>query len=1057
MAMTQIALSLLGPVEITWAEGQPPRFRSPTAVALLGYLVAEARPMSRDALTALFWPDQPHSQARGELRRILHNLSAILPDCILAMRQSVRFEATDKCQVDTTVVRESNNRGDLLSLKRVAALYRGEFLEGLYLDNCPEFETWLLAMREYWHQQMVRALHTITIRLADQGEYEQGLDFALQLLILEPWREEAHRQVMWLLAHRGQLSAALQQYEQCKDILAKELSVSPAEATIALYESIKSARGLPAHNIPSQPTPFIGRAEELAALKHRLADPACRLLTITGMGGVGKSRLALEAARLVAVRDLRFFLHGVILVPLAGVDGQDLISAIGVGLGIAFSGQQSAKRQLLTYLRDMELLLVLDNYEHLLPETTLLSSILGEAPAVKLLITSRERLNLKEEWLFEVDGLPYPEQEIIELDELDTHSYAAVDLFVACAQRVRPSFSLEMVGQEVAAICCRVQGLPLALELSAARLASMTAADVLVELEHGTRILATDMRNLSPRHTSLRAAFDASWRGLSAGEQKVLSRLSLFRAGFTGDAASEVAGATVAVLGSLSNKSLIRLMPAGRYKMHELLRQYAAAKLGAEPEAETDARERYAVYYGALLREHERRLLETQQIEALNELTPEQDNVRRAWRWLVQHERVQVLETALWTLFAFYFLRGQLVEGLGLIEETLAGVVQLEGRGTQGKRLRARLSLLKGFFLNWVGQLVEARRLLEDALNRLYQVGSGQDVGFALFILGRTLIDLGESRGISYLEKGVSTVRSTGPLWLEGLLAAWLAECLSLEEDEQTSIRAGQLVLRAVSIGLQLNNPWVLCNAFLSDGRLAIHYGEYQRAERACEKALVAAQSINNCWMIGLALADLGRATYWQGKFARARAYFYDSGLYFRRMGAKRAEAIMINYLGETARVTGEADQALTHYQQSIVLHEEVGNLQGTYWVACNMGHALLRQLHLKSAIGYFRYSLAGLVDTNDEKLAGMILTGLAGILNARGQPEVAAKLGGAAAARFVTVPRALEPADNQDWERILAEIKDGLEEEAFVAAWKAGQALSLGEAFAMVVQGEDA
>ncbi|MCP4288070.1 MAG: AAA family ATPase [Gammaproteobacteria bacterium] len=244
-----------------------------------------------------------------------------------------------------------------------------------------------------------------------------------------------------------------------------------------MYERIKDSRAIPAHNLPPPPTPFIGREEELAKLRRYLANPDCRLLTVSGLGGIGKSRLALQAAGSVAAETARFFLHGVWFISLVGVESAELlVSAIANALNLAFHGQTPAKTQLLNYLREKEMLLLLDNYEHLLPQTGLLSRILVQAPAVKLLVTSRQRLNLREEWLFELEGLPYPIGDEAGVDREQLQTFSAVRLFESSARRAHRYVPLAEVRQDVIRVCQLVGGLPLALELAASRLRTLTCA-----------------------------------------------------------------------------------------------------------------------------------------------------------------------------------------------------------------------------------------------------------------------------------------------------------------------------------------------------------------------------------------------------------------------------------------------------------------------------------------------------------------------------------------------------------------------------------------------------
>ncbi|MFQ5857826.1 MAG: BTAD domain-containing putative transcriptional regulator [Anaerolineae bacterium] len=392
-------LRLLGPAQVE-REGAPVQgFESRKALALLCYLATHDHPVSRSHLADLFWPGKPEPRARGNLRRVLHNLHTRLPGCLQTDRHTVQFQRRDTTWLDIAAFDERVAQGDAGSLAAAVELYRGDFLDGLYLDGCPEFEGWLVTEREVWRQRVSGVLQQLSEDHTYRGEYRPAMHFASRLLALDPWREEAHRQMMLLLARSGQRSAALAQYETCRQMLADELGVAPSEETVALYERIRSA---PAHrhNLPAQPTAFIGREEELAALAQRLADPACRLVTVVGPGGMGKTRLALQTA----AHQVDAFLHGVYFVRLAPVSSvEHLVPAIAEAVGFTFSGAEEPRVQLLNHLREQELLLVLDNFEHLLlrPETLgdaqhrpvegagtgLVVDILREAPAVKLLVT----------------------------------------------------------------------------------------------------------------------------------------------------------------------------------------------------------------------------------------------------------------------------------------------------------------------------------------------------------------------------------------------------------------------------------------------------------------------------------------------------------------------------------------------------------------------------------------------------------------------------------------------------------------------------------------------
>jgi predicted ATPase len=323
------------------------------------------------------------------------------------------------------------------------------------------------------------------------------------------------------------------------------------------------------HNLPAQRTSFIGRADEIADLTALLDDPECSLLTLVGPGGIGKTRLAIEVAR----QKIDDFRDGVYFVPLAPVaDVENVPLAVLESLSYQFQqGSHGARQDVLSLLSEKHLLLVMDNFEHLLDGAGLITDILNTAPAVKILVTSREALNLQEEWVRTLTGVSYPTDG--SLDRLE--DYCAVQLFLDRARRMRGHFSIEADPANIARICALTEGMPLALELAAGWLNTLTPADIVTEIEHNLDILSTRSRDVAERHRSMRAVFCHSWCLLSPEEKTVFQRLSLFRGGFTREAAAEVASASLDVLAALVAKSLLTLSATGRYTIHELLRQYA--------------------------------------------------------------------------------------------------------------------------------------------------------------------------------------------------------------------------------------------------------------------------------------------------------------------------------------------------------------------------------------------------------------------------------------------------------------------------------------------------
>ncbi|RIK35383.1 MAG: hypothetical protein DCC55_30465 [Chloroflexi bacterium] len=982
--MPHLAISCIGPFQAA-LDGEPlTRFHSVKGQCLLAYLALEAdelgpRAHPREKLAMLLWPLDNETSARASLRQTLYELRKQLGDSdtsptpfLLVTRQTVQFNPASDHTLDAADFLAAIRDG---KLEGAAALYRGELLAGLSCESEP-FEEWLRQSRGRFHNLAVDACFKLTDRALRQGDLAQARTYAQHQLTLEPWREEAHRQLMTALALSGERSAALAQYETCRRILADELGVEPDEETTALFEQIKAGklRGersapLPTspgfgvssaerlgeepparlasqqtvrHNLPPQPTPFIGRQNDLAQISGRLADPACRLLTIVGPGGMGKTRLAIQAAQ--AILDFRFgildaaatpsdtpksgapagpqtpkFEGGVYFVALAGVASADhLVSTIAAALDFTFYGSADPKTQLLDHLRSRSMLLVLDNFEHLLDGAELVSEILGASPASKVLATSREPLNLREEWLHPLAGMSFPLEET-STDPLE--SYSAVQFFVQCARQMQPGFDLAADATEVVRICRLVEGMPLGIELATTWLKLFPCAQIAREVEQSLDFLATSLRNIPARHRNIRAVFEHSWQLLSEAEQNVLQRLALFHGGFDHTAAQHVAGATFPFLVALAEKSLIQVAPGERYQIHELLRQFAEEKLAEQPQAQVQVQDRHSTYFLTFLNRQEARLKGSEQAAALLAIEADIENIRRAWQWAVTHQKIEEIDRALESLYVFYLIKCWFKEGMMAFEQAATALAMDEPAGKQGV-LWGKLLARQASLWSWLGSHVGASSsrasielLNHQSLTILNQLGAREETGLALSGIGGQLSRVGRfDQVLQMFEQSLAVFTEQSDHW--GMSRA-------LHDLGFTCYAAGRYEAafdyfqRGITICHESGNLKTLGDLLNMVGEVHKVLGAYDAGRQATQKALAARTMIGEKRGIAWSLQLLGELAWLTGDNETAEQRLLESLALFREIEVTTAAAAA-NILGEVAAGRGDYAQAKAYFHMSI-------------------------------------------------------------------------------------------------------------------------------------------
>lgn len=723
------------------------------------------------------------------------------------------------------------------------------------------------------------------------------------------------------------------------------------DLTLQEFPALRSLSARP-HNLPPQTSPFVGREEELANIGRLLEDPACRLLTLVGPGGTGKTRLALQAA----AEKIEAFSHGVYFVSLDSVRTvESLPFVIADMIKFTFYSRENPEVQLLNYLREKEMLLLLDNFEHLLEGTALLASILQQAPKVKFLVTSRERLNLQEEWGLDLQGLQLPKEGSV--DGLENSS--AVQFFVQSAQRVQAGFSLvEEDKPHVLRICQLVEGMPLGIELAAAWIRMLPCREIAREIEQNLDFLATKLRNVQERHRSIRAVFEHSWKLLSEPERDAFRKLSVFQGGFNREVAQQVAGTSLPALSALIDKSLLRVSPKGRHIAHELLRQYAEEKLQEDPTLQEQIYDKHCTYYAEFLDQREEDLKKAEQKEALEAIHEEFENVQASWNWAVDHAKTEALDKALSSFHLFYDRRSRFQEGVADFEKAIAA---LRGRGESTGSAREKITLGKllsrqGLLCHRLGRYERARSLLEESLPLVSQGGDLGERALSLNNLGSVAESLGNySEAKTLYQESFTLRREIGDRWAMALsinnlgnLAYRLGEFLEARKLYQESLAIKREIGEQKGTAPSLNNL----------GNVATVLGEYEEAKQFYQESIAIKRELGDQWGLSLSLNNLGQVLDALKEYSQAQALYQESLAISREIGDRKGVASSLSNLGNAASGLGEYAQAKKLYEESLALRKEIGDRLWMAYTLASLGEVAMDMADRSAAQSYLREAL---------------------------------------------------------------------------------------------------
>lgn len=1005
----ELRLTLLGGARITRGDEPLRGFLTAKVQALLCYLAVTGRPHAREALATLLWGDMPQDRASHSLRQALSNLQKLAGPHVAVTRQTVAFDPSQPYTLDTEAfaaqiaTAESASIGAARHLRAAVDLYGGDFLAGFSVRDAPDFDDWVSDQRDQMRQRVLGAIPRLVALLRERGDYAEAAVYLRRMLALDPWREDAHRQLMLILAYQGRRAAAIAQYETCRRVLADALGEEPAAATTALYQRIKAgaikapAIAIPPNNLPIAPTPIIGREGEIERIAVLLDDPARRLVTLAGPGGIGKTRLATQ----VAAELVREFEDGAFFIPLAPVrEPRLLLSTIARALGIEDVPRQPLLDHLTVALREKRMLLVVDNFEQLIPAAPQLAQVLEACPHLRLLVTSRTSLRLRAERVYEVPPLALPPPGAAVRPE-DVLQAPAAAMFVEWARAIQPDFALDApTARMVAALCIHLEGLPLSIELAAARLRTMPLPALLDRLGARLDVLVSGPRDLPPRQQALRNTIAWSYDLLSQPLQRLFRQLAVFVGGCTLEAVAAVCdapreedGSAVsrdaleAALAALAESSLLRREErpgdAVRYRMLETIREYAEKRLRAAAADDAEVRLRHATYFAGMAEEAIPRLRGPEQKAWLDCLEAEHGNVRAALAWARRSDHVELGLRMAARLWLFWQLRGYGGEGRRWLGDLLA-------RGPQAPvapAVRAEALRAAGVLAFQQGDLAAAATLCEQSLALYSQLGDQDALSSALNSLGNVRRERGEYGAATALYErflaigrqhhdehaiavGLNNLGSTAhrqgdlrraeALYEESLalrratgdpagVAYTIGSLAAVALDRGDVERAATVAEEELALQRELGHKWGIARALTTLAAAAAMCDETGRARTLCGQGLALYKEIGETWGMAGTLQTLGDIARREGALQQAMECFEESlALYRQGSGSPWEVATVLARRGDAARAMGDPTRARACYEESLALNQRIGNIHIT--IRCLDGLAALAAVQGEAA-----------------------------------------------------------------------------------------------------------
>ena len=948
--MSKLVFSFLGPIHLSHPKLGEIIITKRKAMALLVYLVIEAdHPHTRESLLGLLWPEHSTAAAQNSLRVTCSQLQKTLEKAqedaqptLISNRLDLQFNPLSKYELDVTLFRNliegchshahpgrpEDCAECAVRLAQAVKLVRGPFLDGFFLPGCPAFDEWLFFQRERLHLQVTATLEQLAKYHEHVSNAAEAETYVRRLIELDPMREHAHLQLMRLLAGAGKRSAALAQYETCRRLLADELGVSPAPETTLLAEQIRmlaaAQNHASSHNLPPSLNRFIGRDAEKSRIADLLAIQGARVVTLAGPGGVGKTRLALQAGHHL----VNHFPNGVWLVELAGIHNALAVpTAVAETLGILPDAGRPPENVLEDFLRDKSMMLILDNCEHLIePCAQLVKAFTEASSGLVVLVTSRIPLHLEGEQVVRLDALSTPNLKPFEtISAFGALQHDAIQLFDSRAGHALMSFSItDANATAVAQICQQLDGMPLAIELAAVRVGYLPVEDIARRLDQRFRWRSTHTAGKLSRQQTLWTMIDWSYDLLDEPGRVLFKRLSVFAGGWDLEAAEAICSEQeicIDTLGQLVDQSLVVFgydPENKRYRMHETIRQFAREQLHASGE-ESVVLEKHAFYYEQVARKAVENTGKIPGYDILRQLQVEHDNLQATLAWALDHEHDLALRLAthLGADLKFWELGGFFEEGrywLTQILEATSGTVSA---------LRARALLAAAELSSAISDLEYGQTCLTESRHIFHQLGDRCGEVDARLASADLASFQGSTADLApLLEETMSIAKEIG--YTAGLAkGGWLLGVMAfINKQYEQSI---QYLLRSTALWRELARPYELAVALNSLAASLIENHQYAVARGILQEAVEINRSLGYQRGVAHALQNLGENAIELKEYTRAKELFHESLSIRRNLGLRRGYAFSFEGLAHLAEQQNQLARAVQLFAAAHTLRLLIG------------------------------------------------------------------------------------------------------------------------------------